>query len=100
MPNSSPPPTDSPENRALSGQFRKGFSGNPTGRPKSKPFRDALEAVLKAAGPEADLDAIARALCGQAIAGNVQGIREVADRLDGKVPPAIAGIDETDDLTS
>ncbi len=56
--------------------------------------------MLKAAGPEADLDAIARAQCGQAIAGNVQGIREVADRLDGKVPQAIAGIDEADDITS
>jgi hypothetical protein len=50
--------------------------------------------VLKAAGPDADLPAIARALCGQAVAGNAQGIREVADRLDGKVPQAIAGIDD------
>jgi hypothetical protein len=79
--------------------FQKGQSGNPGGRPKSKPFRDALEAVLKAAGPEEDLLAIARALRGQALAGNVQGIREVADRLDGKVPRAIAGIDEHENLT-
>jgi hypothetical protein len=79
--------------------FQKGQSGNPGGRPKSKPFREALEAVLEAAGPDADLAAIARALCGQAIAGNVQGIREVADRLDGKVPQAIAGIDEDEHLT-
>jgi hypothetical protein len=42
--------------------------------------------------------AIARALCGQAIAGNVQGIREVADRLDGKVPQTIAGIDDDENL--
>jgi hypothetical protein len=41
----------------------------------------------------------ARALCGQALAGNVQGIRELADRLDGKVPQAIAGIDEDENLT-
>src|SRR6478672_6832645 len=79
--------------------FQPGQSGNPGGRPKSKPFKEALEAVLKAAGPDADLAAIARALCGQAIAGNVQGIREVADRLDGKVPQAIAGIDEDEHLT-
>jgi hypothetical protein len=78
--------------------FQKGQSGNPGGRPKSKPFREALEAVLEAAGPDADLAAIARALCGQAIAGNVQGIREVADRLDGKVPQTIAGIDDDENL--
>jgi hypothetical protein len=45
------------------------------------------------------LQAIARALRGQALAGNVQGIREVADRLDGKVPQAIAGIDDDENLT-
>ena len=40
-------------------------------------------------GPDTDLLAIARALCGVAAAGNVQGIRELADRLDGKVPQAL-----------
>jgi hypothetical protein len=98
-PSMPPRADDEPANRTVSGQFRKGFSGNPTGRPKSKPFRDALEAVLKEAGSQEDLLAIARALCGQALAGNVQGIREVADRLDGKVPQAIAGIDEDEHLT-
>src|SRR4029077_19488387 len=39
------------------------------------------------------------ALCGQGLAGSVQGIREIADRLDGKVPQAIAGIDEHENLT-
>jgi Family of unknown function (DUF5681) len=88
-----------PGNPTGKGGFKKGQSGNPGGRPKSKPFKEALEAVLKAAGPDADLLAIARALCGQGLAGNVQGIREIADRLDGKVPQAIAGIDEHENLT-
>jgi hypothetical protein len=35
----------------------------------------------------------------QGLAGSVQGIREIADRLDGKVPQAIAGIDEHENLT-
>jgi hypothetical protein len=47
---SMPPPAEEPANRTVSGQFRKGFSGNPTGRPKSKPFRDALEAYSKPLG--------------------------------------------------
>jgi Family of unknown function (DUF5681) len=88
-----------PGNPTGKGGFKKGQSGNPGGRPKSKPFKEALEAVLKAAGPDADLLAIARALCGQGLAGSVQGIREIADRLDGKVPQAIAGIDEHENLT-
>ena len=74
-----------PGNPTGKGGFKKGQSGNPGGRPKSKPFKEAL--------------AIARALCGQGLAGNVQGIREIADRLDGKVPQAIAGIDEHKNLT-
>jgi Family of unknown function (DUF5681) len=97
-PSTPPRADDEPANRTVSGQFRKGFSGNPSGRPKSRPFRDALEAVLKAAGPEADLQAIATSLCATAIAGNVQGIREIADRLDGKVPQSIAGIDDDENL--
>jgi hypothetical protein len=49
----------------------------------ARSFRDALEAVLKEAGSEQDLLAIARALCGQALLGNVQGIREVARPMNG-----------------
>jgi hypothetical protein len=107
-----PPAAEPPQNRKKTGgrfqqgqsgnpatQFQPGQSGNPGGRPKTKPFRNALEALFKAAGPEEDLQAVARALRGQALAGNVQGIREVADRLDGKVPQAIAGTDEDGNLT-
>jgi hypothetical protein len=107
-----PQAAEPPQNRSTAGgrfqkglsgnpdtQFKKGQSGNPGGRPKTKPFRDALEAILKAAGPEEDLLAVARALRGQALAGNVVGIREIADRLDGKVPQAIAGTDEDGNLT-
>jgi len=37
---------------------------------------------------------VANALIEKAIAGDVQAIKEVADRLDGKVPQGIAGDDE------
>jgi hypothetical protein len=75
--------------------------GRQKGTPnKDKPFRDALRAALDEGGEERiTLGAIAHALLTQAVAGNAQAIREVADRLDGKVPQAIGGVDENDNLT-
>lgn len=72
--------------------FEKGKSGNPGGRPKEKPFRDALRAELAALGeddPKA-LRSLARNLL--KIAAGEDGlpaIKEVADRLDGKVATPI-----------
>jgi hypothetical protein len=72
--------------------FEKGQSGNPGGRPKEKPFRDALRAELAALGaddPKA-LRGLARNLL-KIAAGDegLQAIKEVADRLDGKPVQAI-----------
>lgn len=39
---------------------------------------------------------VANALIEKAISGDVQAIKEVADRLDGKVPQGIVGGDEDD----
>lgn len=74
-----PPPT--------SGQWKPGQSGNPSGRPKVKPLRDAINRLL-AANPE-QADRIAAALLGKAELGDVAAIREYADRMDGKVPQGI-----------
>ena len=71
--------------------WRPGQSGNPGGRPKTKPFKDALEAELKAAGDDGpSLRKIARALVEKAAAGDMQAIKELADRLDGKSMQALA----------
>lgn len=75
---------------------------NPGGRPKEKAFRDALRteiASLSAEGDSRGLRRIARALIEQAEAGKIDAIREIADRLDGKVPQAVVGDDEHDPLT-
>jgi hypothetical protein len=40
------------------------------------------------------LDILAKKLWEQAMTGDVSAVREVADRLDGKVPQAIVGDDE------
>lgn len=78
--------------------FEPGKSGNPGGKPKQKPFRDALnmEMISAANGeeclaPPGSLRWNARQLLMQ---GDVQSIKELADRLDGKVAQAIVGDDE------
>lgn len=82
------------------GQWQPGRSGNPGGRPKEKPFRDALRLEMIAAekgeeceAPKGSLRWNARQLLER---GDPSAIRELADRLDGKVPQAIVGDDEHD----
>lgn len=78
--------------------FVPGQSGNPGGRPKSKPFRDALmmEALSaardeKCIAPKGSLRWNARQLLEL---GEVSSIREIADRHDGKVTQAISSPDD------
>lgn len=78
-------------------QFKPGQSGNPAGRPKSKPFREAIQRALEEAGDDkASLQAVATALVGKALMGDVPAIKELADRMDGKVAQAIIGGEEED----
>ena len=68
---------------------------NPRGQQRDKPFRDALRMQIKAAGEDNKaLRDIADALIAEAKTGDIQSIKEVADRLDGKVPQAIGGSDD------
>lgn len=71
--------------------FEKGQSGNPKGRPKDKPFSDMLRIAIKEASAEGGtkLRAVADVLVNEAIKGNVQAIKELADRLDGKPAQAL-----------
>lgn len=73
--------------------FQPGQSGNPNGRPKSKPFREALDRAIKAASEAGEdglsLDDIAKALLVKAKTGDVPAIKELAERYDGKVAQAI-----------
>ena len=71
--------------------FEPGVSGNPGGRPKDKPFRDALMLAIRDDEEAPDrlktkLDRIVSALVTKAIAGDTQAIKEIADRCEGKVP--------------
>ena len=79
--------------------FKKGQSGNPGGRPKEKPFSDALRMEIAAAGEDHKaLRRVARALIKKAEDGEIQAIRELADRLDGKPIQAVdANVDVSTD---
>lgn len=70
---------------------------NPRGQQRDKPFRDALRMEIAEAGDDRrSLRAVARALLDKAAEGDVQAIKEVGDRLDGKPAQAIIGGDEDD----
>lgn len=75
--------------------------GRPIGaQNKDKPFRDALRLQIAAAGEDRKaLRGVADALIEKARSGDVQAIKELADRLDGKVPQAIVGDDEHDPVS-
>lgn len=83
----------SEEKKVIGRPFQPGQSGNPAGRPKSRPFKDAIDAAIKKAGGGDDgkdfLEAIARALLDKAASGDVPAIKEFGDRYDGKVPQAV-----------
>lgn len=67
--------------------------------PKEKSFANMLNIAIKEAIEGTDktkLRAVADALVAKAMSGDVAAIKEVADRLDGKVPQGVIGGDEGD----
>lgn len=72
------------------------MAGNANSGPKrEKPFRDALMLAIKEAEAHENshraLRRVAERLLDEAAQGNVQAMKEIADRLDGKVPQGIEG---------
>lgn len=68
-------------------------------RPKSeKTFANMLRIAISEAHGEGGtrLRAVADALVEKAMSGDVSAIKEVGDRLDGKVPQGLIGGDEDD----
>ncbi|MDB5531621.1 MAG: hypothetical protein JWR51_4724 [Devosia sp.] len=72
------------------------------GRPPSdKTFANMLRIAISEAHAEGGtkLRAVADALVTKAITGDVPAIKEIADRLDGKVPQAVVGDDNEDPIS-
>ena len=77
--------------------FAPNVSGNPEGRPKKEKsfaamLRIAINEATESGGTK--LRAVADALVDKAVSGDVPAIKELADRIDGKVPQAIIGDDD------
>lgn len=76
------------------------MAGRPPGaQNKDKPYRDALRrAIARAQDTDSAhaLDKIAEKHLAEAAAGDMQAIKELADRIDGKVAQPIAGDNEAD----
>jgi len=67
-----------------------------SGRRQEKPFRDALMLEIAAAGEDRKaLRVVARQLIANASEGKLDAIKELADRVDGKVPQAVMNDEET-----
>lgn len=78
------------------------MAGRPRGAWAEKAWRDALRvAVMRPASdkppkPKTTLDELALSLISAGKAGDVPALKEIGDRLDGKVPQAVVGGDEND----
>lgn len=81
-------------------QWKRGQSGNPSGRPKSKTlsnaYRNKLEEVVPN-DPEGRTwaELIAEAQVRDAVRGNVQAAKEIADRTEGRARQSIEFEDKT-----
>lgn len=81
-------------------RWKKGTSGNPLGRPKSKTLSDAYRNKLEEPVPNDPekrtwAELIAEAQVRDAVRGNVQAAKEIADRTEGKARQAIEFEDAT-----
>jgi len=68
--------------------------------PKEKSFANMLKIAVSAQGKsgEPKLREVAEMLVDQALAGEGWAIKEIADRMDGKVAQSIIGDDDSDPI--
>jgi hypothetical protein len=81
-------------------RWKKGQSGNPSGRPKCKTLSNAYRNKLEEGVPNDPewrtwAELIAEAQVRDAVRGNVQAAREIADRTEGRARQSIEFEDKT-----
>jgi hypothetical protein len=69
-------------------RWKKGESGNPAGRPKSKPITAALKAMLDKDDGKA-IKAVAAKALQMALKGDFRYYKEMMERIEGKVTESI-----------
>ena len=74
-----------PENRNELGQYVKGVSGNPGGRPAGISLTNTILRMLT----EAEAESVVQAAIDAAKAGDMRAFRELIERTDGKVTDKI-----------
>ena len=83
------------EGNSFGNRFRPGQSGNPAGRPKSITLSEAYRKMLSQAD-ESDperrtrAEVLAEQMYAKAKTGDVQALREIADRVEGKPRQTLA----------
>mgnify|MGYP001548391021 CR=1 FL=1 len=77
----------------IAGRWKPGQSGNPSGRPKKKPLTEALQRVLAKLSDD-ERDVLCQELITKVATGDVAAFKEVADRVEGKVPQGIGQAEE------
>src|SRR2546423_5620196 len=83
------------EGNRLGNRFRPGQSGNPAGRPKSITLSEAYRKMLSRvdeSDPEkrTRAEVLAEQMYAKAKTGDVQALREIADRVEGKPRQTLA----------
>jgi hypothetical protein len=81
----------------IASQWKPGESGNPSGRPKTKPISDALRELLaeEYAGNEERFKGLSNAhvlavkLFEMADAGDLKALQEITNRLEGMAPQSL-----------
>lgn len=71
----------------------KSMSGAPKGNSNAAKGKKWTDAIRKALARGKKLDVIAKKVVEMAVAGDMQAIKEIGDRLDGKSVQAITGED-------
>lgn len=72
-------------------QFQPGQSGNPSGRPRTKPITDRLREALEVVGEDGRsmADAVVAHWLTMVADGEVPALREMLDRVEGPITQAL-----------